>query len=151
MPAWAEKLKKNWANTRLAHEGLALERMQRQGALVERLVRKTQDGTLGQSTDEPEDEVDEMGVAIGNEIHYHYGPSESPAPSPQAPTPSKLATAAKLAAIMAGCGSVPLAGVGLHSLLSGPDEPPAVQEAAAPDLSGYGVQVEKQASKGAVQ
>ena len=72
MVAWGERLKKNWMNTRLAHEAVVLEKLQKDGSVVRRLVRKNQDGTLGKATSEPED-ADDMGVAVGNETtHNHY-------------------------------------------------------------------------------
>jgi len=53
--------------------------------------------------------------------------------------------AATLAAVMVGCGSLPLAAVGLHSMLAAPN-PPAVMEPAEPvQVPGYGVEVEKAA------
>jgi len=163
MPAtdWREKVASNWINTRLGHEGLMMDKIQKEGALVRRLVRKTQNGTVGQATDEPEDaeEADPVGVMIGNEIHYH-GPQPkilsdaetpgggagtangaAPAGSPQAPDTPLWKKAATLAAVMAGCGSLPLAGIGAHSLLSSP-ETPAVK-AQEITLPGYGVEVEK--------
>ncbi|MHC4180494.1 MAG: hypothetical protein ACYSWU_23575 [Planctomycetota bacterium] len=92
MVAWRERLKKNWINTRLAHEAAVLEKLQAEGAMVRRLVRKTQDGTLGQATSEPEDTGD-MGVEVGNETthnHYYAKPAAT----------SSLAKAAMAAALL---------------------------------------------------
>ena len=161
--AWAEKLKKNWAGVRLGHEAVMLEKIQQEAALTRRLVRKTQDGTLGKASDEPEDAEADMGVAIGNEVHYHYGvePTAIQPVAPQAgvvgteavgsgdakpaaPAAPLWKTVAKAAAIVAATGSLPLAGIGLHSMLSGPETPPAAAVEAQPlDLTGYGVVVEK--------
>ncbi len=74
MLAWKKRLTKNWVNTRLAHEAVAIDRTQQQANLVQRLVRKTQNGTLGEETVEPED-IEGMGVAVGNETHNHYYPA----------------------------------------------------------------------------
>jgi len=161
MPAteetWREKVAKNWINTRLAHEGMMLDKIQRQGALVRRLIRKTQNGTLGTATDEPEDavEADDVGVMIGNEIHNHYGQQPTPsAPSASvssgAGTEARPATvetaetplwkkAAALAAVMAGTGGA--AGLASYLTTQPAEKPPAVEIPAPP---GYGVEVEKQ-------
>lgn len=74
--AWHERLKRNWANVMLAQEAAGLDRAQRQAALVQRLVRKSQNGTLGTPTVEAEDaEGDEMGVRIGDENHFYPPPA----------------------------------------------------------------------------
>jgi len=121
MPAsprsWPEKLKRNWANTRLAQEAVMLDQMQKQNGLVRRLVRKTQDGSLGTRTEEPEDAEAageaEMGVMVGNEIHYHYPSPATPEAVPEAAAKpaassglSKLATAGVLAAAIGGGGGL---------------------------------------------
>lgn len=147
-PTWREKVKRNWINMRLGHEAMMMDKLQKQGALVERLVRKAQDGSLGTSTDEPE-EADSMGVMVGNEIHNHYGPEPteaSPSVSPGADTDVGLAEvpawkkAAALAAIVAGMGGT--AGLASYLTSRGQDTPPAVTQ--PPDVPGYGVVVEKQ-------
>gem|GEM_PF-5504550 len=113
----------------------------------------------GLATPPPDEDWDPMNIYIDSPVSINQPVPQQPqppVPSPAPPLPettqppastvaSKLATAAKLAAVMAGAGSLPLAGIGLHSLFSGPPE--AQQAQVAPDLSGYGVQVEKNTSK----
>jgi hypothetical protein len=142
---WPEKFKRMWMETRLAHEAMTLEKLQRQSGLVDRLVRKTQDGTLGKPTGEPQEfaEAATMGVMIGNEIHHHYEPGapSKTATGPAADTPL-WKKAAALAAIMAATGG---GGAALSTYLMQPDEePPAIgQPVEFPVPPGYGVEVEK--------
>lgn len=65
-----------WAMTRLAHEGMMLDKIQRQSRIVEDSVKHLQK-EAGISTEEPEPQGDEeseqMGVSIGNKVtHQHY-------------------------------------------------------------------------------
>jgi hypothetical protein len=71
-PLWNEKFKRLWLQMRLGHEGMMLDKIQRQNQIVEQLAKGAQvgkfNGDLG--TGRP------SGVAIGNETkhetHYHY-------------------------------------------------------------------------------
>ncbi|MFH1184690.1 MAG: hypothetical protein V1755_06580 [Chloroflexota bacterium] len=148
---WRGELKQNWANVRLAHEAMMLDKLQHDGRLIRRLARKTQDGTLGQATAEPEDaEGDEMGVSIGNTIYYGQPnpvpttsppPPVTPAPAPvtepagpSAATPlwkKALATAALVGAGATGGVGIPAAYQALW---------PAEQQV---QPAGYGLDVEK--------
>ena len=124
-----DKLLRNWAYTRLGHEGMMLDRIDRQGRIVEVLARNTATGDLSDMQGWPEG--DDMGVNIGNEIHYHNTqspqlapqPIETPTPPTQQPAPSP---AAKLWpwALAAAAG---LAGFGLPYVFTRPDPPPAAE------------------------
>jgi len=62
---------RQWAGLKYADYGLQIEKDSRRQDLVERLIRKTQDGTLGQPTGEPL-LGDDMGVTVGDTISNHY-------------------------------------------------------------------------------
>lgn len=79
--SWQERLKKNWADVRLAHEGMMLDKIGKQNQIVRDSIRKIQGGDM-------QSEGDDMGVNIGNEIHYHQ---ESQTNSPIKSLASKLA------------------------------------------------------------
>lgn len=93
-----------------------LDKRNKQNALVQRLVRKTQDALLGGKDDVSEE--DDMGVRVGDEIHYH-----NTQPSQAKAGLSPLATAA-LAASM-GLGGAGLGAVGMQYLM--PDKQPTEQ------------------------
>lgn len=81
------KAKRNVFFRHLAHEGIMLDRMQRTLVNAEKIQRFASTGNTS-DLPSPGDEED-MGVAIGNEIHYHLqgvANKETPQPSPQ-PTP----------------------------------------------------------------
>jgi hypothetical protein len=88
------KAKRNVFFRHLAHEGIMLERMQRTLTNAEKLQRFASTGNTS-DLPSPGDEED-MGVAIGNEIHYHLqgsGNREVPQPLPApAPTPQPATT-----------------------------------------------------------
>jgi hypothetical protein len=101
-PAETEPLKagvgwvaKHWPRTRLAHEGMMLEKINRQNRIVETLARNTMTGDTADVTGWPGNEGDDaMGVNIGDHIHYHQALSEqteTPAAA-AAETPLKLST-----------------------------------------------------------
>lgn len=120
-----DKLLRNWAYTRLGHEGMMLDKIDRQNRIVEVLARNAATGDVGDVRGWPEG--DDMGVNIGNEIHYHNTqspqPTETPTQQTQQPAPSP---AAKLWpwALAAAAG---LAGFGLPYIFNRPDpKPPAV-------------------------
>ena len=120
--AWHERLKRGWGNVMLAHEAASLDRLQKQAALVNRLVRKTQNGTLGRPTVEAEDaEGDEMGVRIGDETHFYAAPPN------HAPRAIGWALAAATALLTGGAGLV--TGWLLHEDLSSQSVPAPVEAA----------------------
>lgn len=67
-----EKDARNWALTRLGHEGLMLDKIQRQNKIVENTVKGLQKDSNMTASDDGEDDT---GVSIGNETrtenHYH--------------------------------------------------------------------------------
>lgn len=87
--SWKEEFGRLWLQTRLGHEAMMLDKMQKQNAEVMALAKATRTGTVGQP-DAPEGE--DMGVSIGNkEYHYHYANSQTattsaPTAAPQAAT-----------------------------------------------------------------
>jgi hypothetical protein len=128
--AEAPRLMRQWYQTKLAGEAGTLNGMLLQGNLVRRLVRKTQNGTIGQQTTEPEDKAeDDMGVRVGDEINYHLHQQQPAAAAAATPTGglSSFARAAALVAMGAGAGGAPL----IASWLLKPSQqpPPAVQTA----------------------
>lgn len=131
---WKEKLKANWADTRLAHEAVALESLQRKDTLVQRLVRKTQNGTLGKETVEPED-AEDMGVAVGNQTHNHYYAADSP-PKPPTGVLTKAAIGAALLASGAGAALTGAWALGAF------DSPPAVEVEVDAEPQYWGIEVE---------
>ena len=70
---------------KLAHDGVQIEKDLRRDRSIHRLVKKTQDGTLGTPTEESKDEAEDV-VNVGNEIHYHYQKPDEPA-APQQKSP----------------------------------------------------------------
>jgi hypothetical protein len=69
--------------TRLGHEAMCMDSLQRGNRIAERLMLKRQDGTIGQP-DEPDGNGgdDDMGVSIGNTINHHYQPPPQVAAQP---------------------------------------------------------------------
>lgn len=87
---------KHWPRVRLAHEGLMVDKIQRQSRIVEQLARNTMTGDNQDVSGWPGHEGDDsMGVNIGDHIHYHAA-SEQPAPQqpPATPAPTSAAPAA---------------------------------------------------------
>lgn len=119
---WREKFLRHWMQTRLGHEGMMLEKIQRQSRIVEQLAAQTREGKFsgGAVASVPEDE---MGVSIGNEVHHHY-----PEAAKTLGTLGKLLLALSLLAGGAGVGAV------LTELLA-PDPPPAVDTDTATDVT----------------
>ena len=110
---WKEKLADQHWKLKLADFGVQIDKDMRRQAMVERLIKKTQDGTLDQETNEPMDKKleDEMGVRIGDEIHYHNETTPPPTKNearppnpPTAPSLAKKAAAIGLATALGGAG-----------------------------------------------
>lgn len=120
-PSWKDRLLKQSVGIRQAEKLLQAAGLDRRGRLVERLVKKTQDGSLGQST--PDDPGADDVIQVGDN-HYTVLPQD-PAPHIAAAAPGTtgktLATVA--AALLAGAG-------GMWALSPTPpaetDPPPAV-------------------------
>lgn len=80
-------------------------RMEKQNALNRRLVRKTQDGTLGNPGPDNEGDEDDMGTVanVGDQYIYNYQqPGNAPAPASSGGSGLKTAAIAGLSALTAG-------------------------------------------------
>ncbi len=90
---WRDRLLSDSVKIRQAERVGMIQKLARQSRLVRRLVRKTQDGTLGQPTPET-DGADDM-IQVGDN-HYH----------PALAGTGALKTAALLAGLLAGGGGI---------------------------------------------
>ena len=136
-----DKLLRNWAYTRLGHEGMMLDKIDRQNRIVEVLARNAATGDVGDVRGWPEG--DDMGVNIGNEIHYHgTHAQQASTQSAEAPKPAAPSPAVKLWpwALAAAAG---LAGFGLPYVFNRPDPPPAAETELPPFPSIPWFDVEK--------
>lgn len=127
---WQDRLSKQSIGIRQAERLMGAQGLDRRGRLVERLVRKTQDGTLGTATGD--DPGGEDVIQVGDN-HYTVLPAEPHTGTSSSSLAGKmLATAA--AALLAGGGGV---GAAMWAL-SGPEttDPPA---AVAPQTPGPNV------------
>jgi hypothetical protein len=118
-----EKFLLNWMQTRLAHEGMMLNKILRQNRIVEQLAAQTREGKFSGGQTPSDLEGEDMGVSIGNETHNHYEGGPRPIG-----LLGKLIVAASLLAGGAG------AGVLISELLSA-DLPPAVDTDTATDVA----------------
>jgi len=110
---WKENLADLKYKMALAHDAVQIDKDMRRQAVVERLIKKTQDGTLMQQTDEPMDKQieEEMAVRIGDESHIHYhNEQKEPQQVPQASSGlgKALATAGLAAIGVGGAASLPI-------------------------------------------
>lgn len=79
-----DKIKRLVALKHIAHEGIMLDKIQKEMKLVQDLAVQVRDGTLGTAgqTEAFPEEEGEMGVSIGNETHNHITLSEPKQPEP---------------------------------------------------------------------
>lgn len=129
--AMDKEFMENWAGTRLAHEGIMLDKIQRQNRIVQDSVQHLQREAGYEVSDlEASEEDDGMGVSIGNKInhtHYHQEKSDSGG--------LKSAMIGLAAAAVLG----PLAGVVTNWALNDKDEPQESRVGAFIDLvPGFG-------------
>lgn len=117
----------------IAGNVLSMLKLDKQASLVRRLVRKTQDGTVGQKDDNMPEE-DDTQVRVGDETHIHL-PSQDAAKKPSAL--SKLLPLV-LSGVLAGTGVT--APVWLPTLINWLT-PPATQPV-DPSLDPGGVTIE---------
>lgn len=130
----AEKGVKLVFDRHIAHEGLMIDRMNRQLHASERMQKFAATGDVKDLEAPEEDES--MGVNIGNEYHNHYQVTESPKGEPT-PSPEATAETAETAASGAGKylataalgGALVVAGNLLNAWWQQPD-PPAVSQPA---------------------
>lgn len=117
---WAAK---HWARVRLAHEGMMLEKIQRQNRIVEVDARNAMTGKVDDVADWPSSEGNEMGVDIGDTIHNHYS---IPSSQPKSRLPSILKVAA-LATALVGSGGIGAAIPWCLGMFDETSPPPAVE------------------------
>ena len=121
--SWRENIAKKWMQLKIAERAEGLSGIMRQRDSVHRLVRKQQDGTLGQpdtgSEHMPED--DDTSVQVGDPTYNHYH-GATPGPLPSRGRLSDLA----LAAILGGAAVTWLPG-----LINRPETP--VDQPGAPE------------------
>jgi len=122
-----DKLLRYWGYARLGHEGMMLDKVQRQTRIVELLARNAATGKVDDVSGWPGEGCgDDMGVSIGNEIHYHSSNGASRQPSPQpAEQPKKnwLLPLALAGALGTGA-AIPLA---MDAMRSDPAEPAEIE------------------------
>lgn len=72
-PEHAERVNRNTAQAHQLQYVMDIQRLKKQNTLNRRLVRKTQDGTLGKETEEPEDAEDEDDhIQFGDNVTHVY-------------------------------------------------------------------------------
>lgn len=93
---WREKYKRHWLQLRgLAWDGMMMDKIMRQNAVVMEVAKNAREGTTGQKTEASVGE-DEMGVRIGDVVNNNYyqtvGPQAADQPTepgnPMEPTPT---------------------------------------------------------------
>lgn len=105
---WREKFKRQYMELKgLAWEGMMLDKIMQQNKMARDLARRTADGTLGSPTEGTAEDED-MGVRIGDEIHYHTSNPAVPADTATTSSGGALTTAALVAGLLA-AGGVPAA------------------------------------------
>ena len=146
----ADKINRHNAQLHQLESVMNIQRLDKQGRLNRRLVRKQQDGTLHEETEEPEDTEDDT-IQFGDNIYYIGGqkpenaeptpqpqeqprnvaPAEQPAAEAQAAPASKLASVWPwvLAAALGGSG-LGMGALALPTLLN----PPKATTVVAPEL-----------------
>lgn len=124
-----DKLKRNWANARLGHEGMMLEKIMRQNRFVEVSARNAMTGTPGDTNGLPSmsGEGDDMGVNIGNEIHYHVTSPQTEPAAKTGETPLSLMTPSLMSKAMpyALAAALGLGGIALGMCWQQGSPPPA--------------------------
>lgn len=133
-PDWKSRLGDLWYKTKVADYALQIDKDDRRQRILERLAKKTQDGTLGEATAEPSDAGDDMGVAVGNEIHHHH---QQPKAEPASTVAKTLATAGLAAAGLGAGISAPI----LAYNLTRPDKPAQADTAFVDTDTQYGLRV----------
>jgi len=135
-----DKLLRYWGYARLGHEGMMLDKIQRQTRIVEVLARNAATGDVEDMRGWPgTGDGDDMGVNIGNEIHYHGGngaerPSTALPATAEQPKKNWLLPLALAGALGTGA-AIPLAMDALR-----PDATPAVTEPVEIEFPQYDVE-----------
>ena len=117
---WKEKLARDWYRVKLADQALQVDKDMRRQAIIERLIKKTQEGTLQTPTAEPMDnQFDEpMAVRIGDESHIHYHNEKSVTEAAPKDKPSSIGkTLAGIGLAAAGLGTGAALPIAAYQLL----------------------------------
>lgn len=128
---WQEEIAQNWANVRLAHEGMMLDKIGQQTKRIFGLADAAANGTLGKG--QPT-EAEDMSVSIGNKIYMQQTPTQ---PSMMGEAAKKLIPLALAAALG---GAAPLAYLWWNQPQSQP-VPPLIQPPAASENWQLGIEV----------
>lgn len=130
LQSWIQKITKDWAGVRLAHEAMMLDKINKQNQRVFALADQTMTGKF-EPTAAPPASGDDVGINVGNEskeYHYHYQMAGGAGEQQRPITASPLASVGKLLAA---------AGIGVGGLLAyqnwpeqQPAAPPAVEQPA---------------------
>ncbi len=142
---------KHWPRVRLGHEGMMLEKIQRQNRIVEITARNTMTGKVDDVADWPSSEGEKMGVEIGDHVtHNHYYDKQMALAAlagkdvAEQSAPKKApGILAKAAIVVALAGSGGAAGVAIPWLMGMFDKPPPPSVPAAVDYSDGYMEVEK--------
>lgn len=102
---WREEFEQQWLQSRLAHEAIMLDKMQKTIARGERLANFAVSGNASDIVSEGED----VGVSLGNKITNNYYNTEQTATT--SASPAAPPTATQPAAPVASAGSAVVAGV----------------------------------------
>lgn len=146
---------KHWPRVRLGHEGVMLNKIERQTRIVEIDARNVMTGETDCIDGWPDYEGDDqMGVKIGDEITNHYYPQPEeppkkplpvaealPSTEPATEKPAKSLLARTIPALITAAVVGPGAGL-LTYFMNRPDPPPppaAQQSAEQPDQDKYGL------------
>lgn len=149
--SWREKLMRLWMQSRLAHEGMMLDKIQKQNEMVRELAVKSANGTIGRDHKMPSG--DDMGVRIGDEVHNHFWPpthgkgtkptepTQPTAPTPQQPSSTNdWLKSALLAAGLLGAGAGATA---IYNYATAPSEPPKFTDTNSAIISGVDISTGK--------
>ena len=149
----ARRTMRQWFQGRLATDLLQAGQMAEKTELLLRGARKMQDGTLGQSTGEPQG-MEDMNIRVGDETHHHYPapPVEAVAPSPPPVEPVKpttpkpsfpssdlLGKAVLAAALMGTGGAIGVGALGLMGAFDKPDPPVATAPSDKDTITQIGI------------
>ena len=128
-PEHAERVNRNTAQAHQLQYVMDIQRLKKQNTLNRRLVRKTQDGTLGKETEEPEDAEDEDDhIQFGDNVTHVYNSEPQTTTTQAAEAKSPLIWPLVLATAL-GAGGL---GAGVMALLK-PTATPTVIEQKVPD------------------
>lgn len=133
---WTDRLKYRWANMKLADTALQLAKDGRRQLITEYAVKAAYSLAGGEKPPAfPEELPEDMGVRVGDELHYHLAQGATPAAASSGlSTIGKLAVAASL--LTGGAG----AAVAASALLGGNDK--ATPAVALPDFNDTNSQYE---------